>query len=73
MKASHLWQAWKRGAHRVADLQVRGLLALFYYTLLAPFALLVRFRAPLGKNRGAGWAPAPEPGGSEEQRAQEQF
>lgn len=34
-----LWQRWKAVAHRIATLQSRVLLFLFYYLVLAPFAL----------------------------------
>ena len=63
-----MWNSWKRVARRIADFQIRMLLALFYYTLLAPFALLVRVR----EAHSAGWTAPAEPSISEQQRAQEQ-
>ena len=63
-----MWDSWKRVARRIADFQIRVLLALFYYTLLAPFALVVRIR----EAHNAGWTAAAEPSASEQQRAQEQ-
>lgn len=53
-----LWEAWKRLGRRIADIQVRGILILFYFVLLAPFALAVRWTSdPLGikAERPHGW------------------
>jgi hypothetical protein len=37
-----LWAAWKRIARKIGDFQARILLTIFYFVLLAPFALLMR-------------------------------
>jgi len=34
-----LWEGWKRVGKRVADVQSRLLLSIFYFAVLAPFAL----------------------------------
>jgi hypothetical protein len=39
---SELWAAWKRLARRIGDFQARVLLTMFYFIVLAPFALIVR-------------------------------
>ena len=38
-----LWETWKRLGRRIADIQVRALLTLFYFLIFAPFALAVRW------------------------------
>jgi hypothetical protein len=53
-----LWEWWKGTARKIGDFQARVLLVVFYFVLLAPFALLVRLTAdPLAlKPRTArGW------------------
>jgi hypothetical protein len=56
------WNAWKRLARRIGDIQARILLTVFYYLVLGPFALVLRGRSdPLALGRGAGgWRPRPE-------------
>ena len=57
------WGAWKRVARRIGDLQARILLTLFYYVVLGPFALVLRWRSdPLAIEPGAsgGWRARPE-------------
>ena len=54
------WEAWKRLGRRIADIQVRGLLTLFYFVIFAPFALAVRWGSdPLAikADRSHGWQP----------------
>jgi hypothetical protein len=60
----------KRLAQRIADLQARLLLALFYYTLLAPFALAMRFA---GQPRQRGWQRRPEPDGEPLEQSGRQY
>jgi hypothetical protein len=53
-----LWEGWKRVGRKIGDFQARVLLTLFYFVILAPFAVIVRFKAdPLGLKRGGGWLP----------------
>ncbi len=53
-----LWEGWKRVGRKIGDFQARVLLTLFYFVILAPFALGVRLLAdPLGLKRPAGWLP----------------
>jgi tRNA A37 threonylcarbamoyladenosine synthetase subunit TsaC/SUA5/YrdC len=35
------WNAWRRLARRIGDIQARILLTLFYYVVLGPFALVL--------------------------------
>jgi hypothetical protein len=37
-----LWVSWKRIARKIGDFQARVLLTIFYFVLLAPFALILR-------------------------------
>jgi hypothetical protein len=53
-----LWEAWKRLGRRIADIQVRAILTLFYFVIFAPFALAVRWGTdPLAikAKRSRGW------------------
>ncbi len=53
-----LWAAWKRVARKIGDFQARVLLTIFYFVLLAPFALIVRRTSdPLALKPGTprGW------------------
>jgi len=71
-----LWEAWKVLAQRIGDVQARVLLAVFYFVVLAPFALLVRLTSdPLAiKRRTArGWHAHVEGPGSALERMQRQF
>lgn len=67
---------WKRIARYIARLQARLILFLFYFLVLAPFALLVRwFSDPLGLKPGApkGWQPLPERDAASLERARKQY
>ncbi len=59
-----LWEGWKRFGRKMGDFQARVLLTVFYFVILAPFALVVRYKAdPLGLNRiGGGWHPVTRTG-----------
>jgi hypothetical protein len=70
------WGAWMRVARRIGDLQVRLLLMAFYFVVLAPFALVVRWGSdPLSIKPGTprGWGVAPRPEGSPRRWAARQF
>ena len=77
-RASHGWSRWRELSQKAADVQARVLLTVFYFTLLAPFALLVRLSSdPLGTKRhaeGPAWTPRRERDrGSELDGARRQF
>lgn len=66
---------WRRVARRIGDVQARLLLTVFYFVLLAPFALAVRLGAdPLALKLGAGrgWRARQERPGSVMSRATQQ-
>lgn len=48
-----IWEKWKRIARKIGDFQARVLMILFYFTILAPFALLIRVKDPLEMKRKA--------------------
>ena len=69
-----LWQGWKRVGKKIGDFQARLLLTVFYFVILAPFALGVRLWAdPLGLKRPGGWHPVTPPSETPRQRAGRQF
>jgi hypothetical protein len=68
-----LWEGWKRVGRKLGDWQARMLLTVFYFVVLAPFALAVRWKAdPLGLKRPGGWLPV-TPSGDPRERARRQF
>jgi hypothetical protein len=68
-----LWEGWKRFGRKVGDFQARLLLTVFYFVMLAPFALVVRWQAdPLGLKQAGGWQPVTRVG-SPLERARRQF
>jgi hypothetical protein len=71
-----LWEAWKRGARWIADLQARVLLTVFYYVVLVPFALVLRWRSdPLAIKPGTakGWRTRSESEATPLEQARRQF
>jgi hypothetical protein len=69
-----LWQGWKRVGKKIGDFQARVLLTLFYFVILAPFALGVRLMAdPLGLKQPGGWHPVTPRNETALQRAGRQF
>ena len=54
---ARFWKGWKAVAHKIGNFQARLILILFYFIILAPFALIVRKSDPLGmrKNSRHGW------------------
>jgi hypothetical protein len=68
-----LWEGWKRFGRKIGDFQARALLTLFYFVILAPFALVVRWKAdPLGLKQSGGWSPVTRSGDPRD-RARRQF
>ncbi len=71
-----LWERWKRFGKRIGDVQARALLSLFYFIILAPFALIVRWLSdPLAikSDTARGWQIKGEGEGSPRERASRQF
>jgi hypothetical protein len=58
-RLKQLWHDWKEIAECIGEFQSRWLLTVFYFTLLAPFGLLLRFASdPLeiySKPKQSGW------------------
>jgi len=57
-----LWKRWKAFGRRAGDILGRLLMTVFYFTLAAPFGLIVRFFGdPLKlKRRQPRWEPRPK-------------
>ena len=73
MVLRRLWEGWKRVGRKIGDFQARVLLTFFYFVVLAPFALAVRWKAdPLGLKRDGGWHPVVR-AGTPLERARRQF
>ena len=56
--ARNIWKWWKRVGKRIGDIQARVLLIVFYFVILAPFALAIHWaRDPLSIKPGSprGW------------------
>ena len=57
--ALQLWARWKRIAHKIGDFQARVLMTVFYFVILGPVALVLRWRSdPLAIKPGTrkGWS-----------------
>lgn len=65
------WLLWKKIARRIATFQARAILALLYFTVLIPFAVLSR----IGRNpfKAAGWNVRAEATDDARQNARQQF
>lgn len=71
-----LWSAWKVIALKIANVQARVLLSIFYFVAFAPFALGVRmFSDPLRlrPTGRSGWLRRDEPNGDALVVARRQF
>ena len=69
-----LWEGWKRVGRKIGDFQARLLLSVFYFLILAPFALGLRLMAdPLGLKRAGGWQPVTPSTQTPIERARQQF
>lgn len=66
-----IWLRWRPVAHRVASVQARVVLAVVYYTILAPFAAILRVTA--NPFRAAGWHEHETPKAPESEAARNQF
>jgi hypothetical protein len=55
-----LWMRWKVVAHRFGNFQARVILTLFYFVIIGPFAVMMKFLSdPLALKQGhpAQWIP----------------
>jgi hypothetical protein len=71
LRGRSFWLRWKAFAHRVATVQARVLLGLMYFTVLLPFAMLLRLQST--PFRESGWQKHDSSGRSEAEAAQRQF
>jgi hypothetical protein len=56
--ARRVWEGWKRIARKIGDFQARAMMTLFYFVILAPVAIILRWRSdPLAIKAGTprGW------------------
>lgn len=61
VKSKSNWERWKDLAARAATFQARVLLAVFYWLVITPFALLAQaFGDPLGLRSRGRWQRPPE-------------
>jgi hypothetical protein len=71
-----LWAGWKRVARTIGDFQARALMTVFYFLILGPLAMVLRWRSdPLAiKARTArGWRDIEGKDGVSMDRARRQF
>jgi hypothetical protein len=71
-----LWQWWKRIARKIGDAQARIILTLFYFLVVGPFALIIRFWSDplrLHSKTPGGWIRKSEAESPAAKRAREQF
>jgi hypothetical protein len=71
-----LWLGWKHVGRSVGDFQARVLLTVFYFVVIAPFALIVRWATdPLAVKPATpkGWRPREASPGMPLERARRQF
>ena len=72
----NLWEWWKRFGKRVGDIQARIILLVFYYVIVAPFALALRWGDDPLSIKGKlprGWQVKDEGRGTQWERARSQF
>jgi hypothetical protein len=73
--ARQLWGRWKRVARAIGDFQARALMTLFYFAVLGPMALAVRWGSdPLAIKAGTprGWRDLEARDGAPMDRARRQ-
>ena len=71
-----LWRGWKRVGKKIGDFQARALLTVFYFVVVAPFAVGITLLGdPLAVRPGTprGWRTRPATLGSPLERALRQF
>lgn len=71
-----LWERWKKFGRKIGDFQARALLSVFYFIILAPFALMVRWLTDplaLKPNTSKGWQAKKEGELLSRERAGRQF
>jgi hypothetical protein len=70
------WEGWKSFGRKLGDVQARLILTVFYFVVVAPFSLPVRFFSDplsLKPKTARGWIARSNRTATEAQRASEQF
>ena len=71
-----LWEWWKRIGKRIGTIQARILLVLFYFVVLGPFAVVVRWGSDhlaIKDSTSRGWRPRSDGDDGPLERARRQF
>lgn len=71
-----VWRWWKQVGRRIGDVQARLLLIFFYFVVLGPFALVLRWGSdPLAikSHSPQGWRPRVDKKGSPTEQSTRQF
>lgn len=71
-----IWSRWKRIAHKIADVQARVLLSIFYFCVFGPFALGMKALSDPLQTRAtnpSAWLPRVETDGDYAVLARRQF
>jgi hypothetical protein len=74
--ARQLWEHWKRIARKIGDFQARALMTVFYFVILGPLALAIRWRSdPLAIKPSTlrGWGHRDASAGAPMEQARRQF
>jgi hypothetical protein len=72
----NLWEGWKRVARKIGDVQARIILTLFYFIVIGPFALPIRWWGDpltIKARTPRGWRPRESETGNSMERATKQF
>jgi hypothetical protein len=74
--ARQLWERWKQVARKIGDFQARALMTLFYFLILGPVSLALRWRSdPLAikPTTPRGWNNVEQRGGVPMEHSRRQF
>jgi hypothetical protein len=74
--ARTLWERWKQIARKIGDFQARALMTIFYFVILGPVAIGLRWRSdPLAIKAATprGWRTIEKQGGLPMERSRRQF
>jgi hypothetical protein len=74
--ARKLWQRWKRIARKIGDFQARALMTIFYFLVVGPVAMALRWRSDplaLKPSTPRGWRDSDAREGVAMEHARRQF
>jgi hypothetical protein len=72
----NLWERWKQVARKIGDFQARALMTLFYFVILGPVAMALRWRSDplaLKATTPRGWSVRETRAGAPMEHARRQF